>query len=212
MGISKKDTAVAGGVLLLLLATKKALASTTKETPKKADDDGAKLLARATQANANRWVTLFVDHPVSPLTAAALARWAGIESSGNATAHSRLDERGLMQAGASTVAEGGMSATDWSRLINSATTNKEQVALAVHYVNWLFERAAKYIAQAPKDPVDQVWYAKLYHQRPVDVRDGKMHGAAADMARELAERWKGDAKAMHRLRAANVVAWGTSEP
>jgi hypothetical protein len=39
-----------------------------------------------------------------------------------------------------------------------------------------------------------------------------MHGQALLMSRDLKERWKGDAKKMHRLRAANVVAFGVSDP
>jgi hypothetical protein len=145
--------------------------------------------------------------------AAAMARWIGLESSGNALAKSRLNERGLMQAGAHTVAEGGLSSREWDALVNPATTRKQQAGLAMKYVAWLWERAKRYVEQAPETFVpDQIWYAKLWHQWPVDVRDGELHGPAVDMARELAGRWYGDAKRMHRLRAANVVAFGTPTP
>ena len=69
-------------------------------------------------------------------------------------------------------------------------------------------RAARYIETPPVDPVDQIWYAYLYHQRPVDVRDSHMHGPAAEMSIELAADWHTDAHKLHRLMAANVVAWG----
>ena len=177
-----------------------------------AEGDGLALLARAEQEDATKWAALFADRPVSPLTALALARWAGIESSGNARVISSLDERGLMQAGPQTVEEGGMSAADWARLTDPTTTNKEHVDISARYVDWLWQRAAQHIHDPPQDPIDQVWYAKLYHQWPVDVRDGRMHGPAVEMARELAERWKDDAKRMHRLRAANVVAFGDPTP
>lgn len=174
--------------------------------------DGLALMARANQDDAHAWAALFVDHPVSPLTALALSRWAGIESSGDKLVVSVLNERGLMQAGPQTVEEGGMSPADWAKIVDPATSNKEQVGIAARYVDWLWQRAATHVTDPPKDPVDQVWYAKLWHQWPVDVRDGKMHGPAIEMARELAERWKADAKRMHRLRAANVVAFGDPTP
>lgn len=177
-----------------------------------AQGDGLALLARAEQKAASDWAVLFMDHPVSPLTAQALARWSGIESSGNARAVSSLDERGLLQAGPQTVSEGGMTQADWDRIVAPTTSNKENAGIMVRYADWLWKRAATHIADAPKDPVDQIWYAKLYHQWPVDVRDGGFHGPAIDMARELALRWKDDAKRMHRLRAANVVAFGDPTP
>jgi hypothetical protein len=144
--------------------------------------------------------------------AGALARWAGIESSGNPTAVSSLGERGLMQAGPQSVDEGALSPDQWDALINPDTGPSTHAGIAMHYVDWLYGRAARYIKAPPTGALDQLWYAKLYHQRPVDVRDGKMHGPAIPMARELARRWARDPKAMHRLRAANVVAWGTPTP
>lgn len=174
--------------------------------------DGLALMARAEQEAASKWAVLFMDHPVSPLTAQALARWAGIESSGDRNVVSSLNERGLMQVGPQTVEEGGMTAADWNRLVDPSVSNKDVAGIAVRYVDWLWQRASRHLTDAPKDPIDQVWYAKLYHQWPVDVRDGGFHGPALEMARELATRWADDAKRMHRLRAANVVAFGDPTP
>lgn len=208
------------GVALLLLGSKRKKGSgdktsSTAHAPKHPTgqvaspvEDAAHLLARANQTHGASWATLFSDVPVSPLVAQALARWAMLESSGNPVAVSKLGERGLMQAGPQTVSEGGMSKATWDKLTSRSTSLAEQAQIAVSYVDWLWQRAARYIEAPPVDPVDQVWYAYLYHQRPVDVRDGHMHGPAAEMSIELASTWHADPHKLHRLMAANVVAWG----
>lgn len=225
MGLTRNDSIFAVIVGLLMLGGKKAFAAMTSSH----DDgsDGAKLLARANQQAALAWVPIFASvhveakgtHPtISDAMAHAYARWAGVESSGNPITSSRIDERGLMQVGPKL---GGpdtvppppaFGQAEWVALTDPETHPDEQAAMAIHYVDWLYGRALKYIADPPSDPVDQVWYAKLYHQRPVDLRDGKLHGPAIPMARELAKRWANDSKAMHRLRAANVVAFGVPTP
>jgi hypothetical protein len=215
VGLRKDDTALAVGVGLLLLGGGKALAAAAGGPRKRLgspEEDGANLLKRANQARAQAWVQDFLAGGADPATAAALARWAGIESSGNPLETSRLGERGLMQAGPHTVEEGGLTAQEWAALVNPKTTRAAQAGLAVKYVDWLWQHASTHVADPPADPIDQIWYAKLWHQWPVDVRDFAMHGPAAAMARQLAAMWAGDEKRMHRLRAANVVAWGTPTP
>jgi hypothetical protein len=182
-------------------------------TSSKAADDGAKLQARAAPSAGDKWYTLFVQQDVPQELARALVRWAGIESSGNPLAVSKKGERGLLQVTKTTaLTEGALTSAEWDALGNASTTGEEHARIAYKLANWLWQRAKKHVANAPEDYISAVWYAKLYHQRPVDVRDGKMHGPALLMSRELAERWKNDAKKMHRLRAANVVAFGVSEP
>jgi hypothetical protein len=197
----------------LWLKGKKASASEAKPA---AADDGQKLVARANQAAAKAWVTLFKGQDVPPLLAEALARWAGIESSGNPLIPSKIGERGLLQIGAKSFADakkdGILTDADWAALSSPATTPAEHARLSYKIANWLWTRARKYVKNPPEDYISGVWYSKLYHQRPVNVRDGGMHGPAPLMALELADRWKTDPKKMHRLRAANVVAWGTPEP
>lgn len=220
MAISKSDAAIGAGVVLLLLAGKKALASTAPKPaagapPRPPDPTGAGLMKRANQAGASAWAKTFVSVPdqvISPLSAAALARWAGIESSGKPVNTSRLNERGLMQAGPQTVAEGGLTQADWEALNSAATPRAKHAQIAIKYVDWLAQRAMAHVARPPTDPIELIWYAKLYHQRPVDVRDGGMTGDAIADARRLAQLWAADSKAMHRLRAANVVAWGNPAP
>ena len=110
------------------------------------------------------------------------------------------------------------------------------------------QKAFTYVARPPVDPVEIIWYAKLWHQRPVDVRDAElvppgpdgkpqlapsgqpagMTGDAMADARALVEQHTmrlanaralpnpaaadTEEKALHRLRAANVVAFGTGTP
>lgn len=227
MAFTKQDTTAAAIVGLLLLGgagARKAFASTPGKTPAGGagpkppptpEADGAALLKRANQANAHAWAVTFVDNPshaTSPLAAAALARWAGIESSGKATNRSRLDERGLMQAGPAAVTDGELTQAEFDQLIAPSTTKAQHAALAIKYVDALANKAMTYVPHPPSDPVELIWYAKLWHQRPVDVRDAGMTGDAIADARRLAVQWAADAKAMHRLRAANVVAWGTATP
>lgn len=257
MPISKQDTAVAAILGLLALTGKKASASTGPRKPgagwkpRDPEKDAQALHKRANQKEAGAWAVTFADipgHPLSPLTAAALARWAGIESSGKATTRSRLDERGLMQAGPASVTDGELTPDEFAQLINPQTTRAQHAALAVKYVDALANKAMTYVANPPKDPVDLLWYAKLWHQRPVDVRDagivgpdaeGKqvltatghpagMTGDALSDSHALAVKYVGTLQhalasgdlagaqaadnALHRLHAANMVAWGTATP
>jgi len=223
VALSKQDTTAAAIVgLLLLVGGKKALAAQPGKTapagaapPPTPEEDGARLMERANQKAANAWAVVFADvpgHPISPLSAAALSRWVGLESSGKATNRSRLDERGLMQAGPASVTDGELTQAEFDQLIAPGTTKAQHAALAIKYVDALTNKAMTYVAHPPADPVELIWYAKLWHQRPVDVRDAGMTGDAIADARRLAQQWAHDAKAMHRLRAANVVAWGTATP
>ena len=115
------------------------------------------------------------------------------------------------------LAMGYLALTDleWSALLNPSTTNQQHAHMAMRQANWLWHRADPHIANPPDpvtDPISGIWYAYLEQQRPTDVRDGNLHGPALSMARELAQTWAGDAGKMHRLRAANVVAFGTPNP
>lgn len=216
--MTKNDTIAAVIVGLILLGGGAALAATSDDKKRKQlpggnpDDDGRKLVARANQKQASAWASDFVGHPMDPLSAAALARWAGLESSGDPLAKSRLNERGLMQAGPQSVSEGEMTQAAWDAMSDPKTSRRDQADIAANYVDALVKKASTHLGHAPADPIDRIWYAKLYHQRPVDVRDSHLTGVALDDARRLATEWAGDPKAMHRLRAANVVAWGTPTP
>jgi hypothetical protein len=221
LGTTEELFAVAA--LLLLGAKRKASAAATSDKADaragKADPDGEGLLARANQQAAEDWVTLFENEGAPADYAEALARWAGIESSGNPLAVSSQGERGLLQLTATTQKEGALTSTEWDALISPSTTRQQHAHMAMELANWLWHKAdalsggqAGDHVDPVTDPVSAVWYAKLYHQRPVDVRDAHLHGDALTMARELAQAWAGDAAKMHRLRAANVVAFGNPDP
>jgi Transglycosylase SLT domain len=231
MNMTKQETAALAILGLLMLGGGAAYASSNKgKTPASAgppppkpplppDADGAALLKRANQRAALDWAGVFLDHPVTPLASAALARWAGIESSGNPLSKSRLDERGLMQVGPHAVAEHELTQTLYDAILDPTTSRKVQADIAIAYVDALASKAAAHLLSEPTDPIDRIWYAKLYHQRPVEVRD--VYGPltkqfsttdAKFVAHVAAGQLASNAQAMHRLRAANVVAFGTPNP
>ena len=197
-------------VALFLFGGKSAKGSSSSSA-----DDGDALMRRAEQKAALDWIPFFRNEGAPEDYAEALARWAGIESSGNPLEVSSEGERGLLQLTRTTQQRGALTETEWNALISKSTTNQQHAHMAMELANWLWHQADALITDAPDpvaDPVDGVWYAKLYHQRPVDVRDGHLHGRALPMARELAERWKNDPQKLHYLRAANVVAFGVPNP
>jgi hypothetical protein len=201
--------------LLLLGGAGAVSAATRKEKRVTADVDGERLIARANQSMARAWVARFMSADAPQALAEGLARWAGIESSGDPLARSKLGERGLLQSTEqSALREKPVMLTwsEWDALSRKETPTEQHAKIAMRMANWLWARAKPHVIDAPNDFTSALWYGKLYHQRPVDVRDAKMHGPALPMARELAVRWANDAAKMHRLRAANVVAWGVPTP
>jgi hypothetical protein len=175
------------------------------------------LLKRANTEHAEFWMAILTDPsglnlPAS--TAAAVCRWFGIESSGNALTVSKSGERGLAQiTHTSAIDEKALTPAEWAAMISPSTTNEEHARIAWKVIEWCYSRATKYIyGPLPTDEIDQIWYAKLYHQRPVDVRDAHLTGEArADSAR-LEMQWAGDATKLHYLHAANVIAWNSLSP
>jgi hypothetical protein len=197
---------------LLLGGGKKAQAAPNRRSPEEeAAADGAALVRRASQGS--RWASLFQAAGVDAATAEALARWAGIESGGNPLAVSKLGERGLLQCMESTGLRGKIfSPGEWVALSDPATSDTTHAQLAVKLFRAMWAKAKPRVKDAPTNPIDQVFYAKLMHQWPRDFWDEKMHGPALPMAAELAQRWAGKPKSTHRLRAAAVVAFGVPEP
>lgn len=184
-----------------------AAADNSAPDPAWANQDGAKLLARANQHQALSWAPIFMDAGATPAEAQALARWAGLESSGNPRPNPPGNGGGLMQVGKGFVDMGVLTPAEYAKLTAPGTSNKEQAVYAIKYVHALWKLASKYVAQPPANPVDQVWYAYLYHMRPVDVRDGNLHGEAGPMALALYPVWSVAKAPLHRLHAANVVAF-----
>lgn len=204
-----------GVVILFLFGSKAAKASEKgKANP---TDDGNDLLKRANQKAAMDWFEYFKNEGAPDDYADALVRWVGIESSGNPLAVSSQGERGLAQITPTTQKEGALTDAEWAATIAKTTTKQQHAHIAMRVVDWCWLRADKFLPSddtidPATEPQDAVWYAYLYHWRPVEVRDGKLHGRALPMARELATRWAGDPAKMHALRAANVIAFGDPSP
>lgn len=198
----------AGELLLLALLFLKGKGKSG--TPKSHIASPAELLQRATQPRAMAWVPYFVDVGESPAVADALARWAGIESGGDPRSVSVLNERGLLQVGAQTQSEGGISAADWAELVNPDTLPNTDARIASHYWRWLLSRAIKHLPVAPLDGVDSVWFAYAYHQRPKDFTEwGTLPPNAASAAAYLLQHTGGNPQLAKRVAANNVVAFGT---
>lgn len=198
------DTAsLAVVALVFLLGKGKGVAG--KSSPQKDAD----LVKRANQAQAKAWVPILVGIGTPQMLAEATARWFGIESSGNPLAMSSGGERGLAQiTRTSALTEGALTTAEWEAMTNPKTTKQEHARIGVKVIDWCWTRAKKYVANPTGNAMDAIFYAKLYHQRPVDVRDGQLHGPALLMSRELEERWRNDPVKLHYLHAANVITFG----
>ena len=213
--LSKWELTGIGVALWFLFGESKSKAATASQERSSVDDE---LLKRANQAHAHDpWFAIFTQDSHPPLDAdiaAAICRWIGIESSGNPLEVSSSGERGLVQiTKTSALTEGALTSAEWDAMISPTTSPQEQARIAWKIIEWCWDRAKKYVAGGvAKDAIDQLWYAKLYHQRPVDVRDGKLTGDAAADSRRLEHEWAGSTQRLHYLHAANVVAWNSVLP
>ena len=207
---TKTEIGVGAAIAIYLLASgKKSSAATLPAHQGGAAGTDESLLRRADQAS--EWVSILVyDLGIPEAEAAADARWFGIESSGVATATSSQGERGLAQiTKTSALTEKALTQAEWDAMASVTTSEQEQARIALKVIAWCYVRASKYIKVPPIDPIEHIWYAKLYHQSPVDVRDAKLTGDAFADAARLEKTWANDAKRLHYLHAANVVAWGS---
>lgn len=203
--------ALAGAAWLFTRPSK--LVSKPVGTPGEGRNQGAALLVRAAQGKS--WVPDFEAAGASPALAAALGRWAGIESGGKANAESPIHERGLLQMGPHAVAEGYLTPEEWAALKSIATPRATHAKIALKLYGKFWDKAKRYVSNPPEGPVDRVWYAKMYHQRPAFLAQAKAHGPARLMAGTLATRWvKSGPMGLHNryLRAANVVAFNDADP
>lgn len=204
--------AVLGGIYLL---SRGGSASTAKPvgTPAGGRNHGAALLTRAAQGKS--WVPDFEAAGASPDLAAALGRWAGIESGGKATAESPIHERGLLQMGPHAVREGYLTQTEWDALKSPSTSRATHAKIALKLFGKFWDKAKRYAKNPPTADIDRVWYAKMYHQRPQFLATAQAHGPARLMAGTLAHRWeKSGPMGLHNryLRSANVVAFNDPDP
>lgn len=216
--LSKLEIAAALGVGVWILS--KGSKAPAKGGPVKSADD--KLLSRANQSRAREWEPILMyDLGIPEAQALAATRWFGIESGGNPRAVSSEGERGLAQiTHTSAITEGALSQAEWDALGDPDKSSspgfgkvQDDARLAEKVIAWCYRRASSHIHGAPPiDPIEQIWYAKLYHQSPVDVRDAKLSGDAIADAHRLEHEWAADPKKLHYLHAANVVAWGSVLP
>jgi hypothetical protein len=206
---------IGGGLAILFLATRNAKAAVAQ----KASSADASLITRANSPDALAWlgpIETALNLPDD--VAQAVVRWIGIESGGHGAGDPRgvssQGERGLAQiTRTSALTEGALTLSEWNSLVDKNTGGDEQVRIAWKVIQWSYMRATKYIKVPPAhDEIAQIWYAKLYHQRPVDVRDAELTGEAKSDAFRLEMEWAGDATKLHYLHAANVVAWNSLTP
>lgn len=167
------------------------------------------LVRRANQPRAKAWANDFQNLGVPPSMAQAYARWAGIESSGNPLAVSPIGERGLFQV-TKTTAKNTVTPAEWEAMTRPTTARAEHARMALAQAAKYWARAKTKIKNAPNDPASIVWYSKAWHARPADFKGGVMHGSASDMSRQLERQWANDPRAMRRLHASNVIAFGVT--
>jgi hypothetical protein len=212
--LSKWEIAAAVGVGIWALSrSSKASTSKPGSSPGSTDAD-AKLLSRANQSHAEQWIPILVyDLGTPQAKAEAAARWFGIESAGDPRAVSSMGERGLAQiTKTSALTEKALTQAEWDAMADVTTSLQDDARIALKVIAWCYQRATKYLKVPPIDSIEQLWYAKLYHQSPVEVRDAKLTGDAIADAHRLETEWAKDAKKLHHLHAANVVAWGSVLP
>ena len=173
------------------------------------------LLKRANGKRAHDWFVKLREHGASEHDANGLTRWMGIESSGNPLAISPIGERGLLQSTRTTaLVEKLFTPEQWAALVDPNTTNDTHAMLALKQFAWHKMRAKRLIYNAPPDHdvASWMWYAKAHHTRPQDLVEGKAHGPALQMTRDLQTRWKDKPAYVRRLRVANVIAFGELNP
>lgn len=170
----------------------------------------AGLVPRANQESAHAWIPDLIAAGASPALAEMLARWIGIESSGNPTKASSKGEYGLLQLMPSSVKDAGFTPLEWAELKNPTTTRAEQARLALKQFAHHQARAQKAVGKGwPGNAAgESVFYAKLHHARPVDLKAIPLTGNARADANALAAKWKNDPAALVRLAAAKVITWG----
>jgi hypothetical protein len=186
----------------------------TKKAAQAADalDRASKLQARANQDAAKKWIPDLIAAGASPYLAAALSRWIGIESSGNPSKPSKAGEYGLLQILPSTAKE-ALTPGEWLQLKDPTTSRADQAKIAIKQFMWHQSKAKKYVKKWPgNDAGASVFYAKMHHTRPADLKAVKLTGDASADQRALVAKFKNDPAALLRLASASVVTWGTVMP
>jgi len=173
--------------------------------------DATEFVRRANQKRALDWIPEFIRAGASPELAAGLARWAGIESSGNPLAVSPIGERGLLQATrTSALKEKLFTPGEWDELVSPNTTRARHAQLALKQWAYHVRRGRRWVANPPPDSdiVSWLYYAKAHHTRPADMTADRFHGPAEQMHADLVFRHKGDVARSRRAFSAAAVAFG----
>jgi hypothetical protein len=208
--VTTGDLLIAG--LAWLLLGRRASAATKSKAAASTLQEVSSLQARANQPAAQAWIPDLENAGASHDLAAALARWIGIESSGNPSKPSKAGEYGLLQILPST-ARAALTPGEWLQLKDPTTARSDQAKIALKQFMWHQDKARAHVAKWPGNGSwDSIFYAKLHHQRPADLVHAGLTGDAHADARALVQKWKNDPKALHRLAAASVVTWGTITP
>ncbi len=180
---------------------------TPPATPAQARARVNALVARANQKAALGWIPTLVRAGATQAEAEGLARWIGIESSGDPLAVSRLGERGLLQCSPAT-AKLVFTPSEWDMLTSKNTDRETHAKLALKQFRWHVKRAK---LDATRPVTDRLWYAKAHHMRPADLRTSTLRPDAASAAAIVAAHATAPNEQI-RLAAANVVAFGSPTP
>jgi hypothetical protein len=106
-----------------------------------------------------------------------------------------------------------LTVPEWEAMASQATSRAEHARIAMKQFRAHVRRASRWVTNPPAPgSVDWIAYAKMNHTRPLDLREAKLHGAAAPMLRDLAARWAGNADRARRVAVASVVAFGKVAP
>jgi hypothetical protein len=210
----QRDTVIVLGAVAVFVLGRSGTARALSVKSKESSSGEDALVARANQSRARYWAGEFTAFPgVSAEYSRALSRWAGIESGGDPLALSPIGERGLLQSTRTTaLQEGAFTPAEWAELQDRNTMATRHADLAVRFARWIWARARRHVKNPPTDDASIAWYSKLYHARPRDLVLANASGEALAVARRLESEWRDDPKALHRLHAANVVAWGVIRP
>ena len=167
------------------------------------------LVPRANQKLAKDWHPILVRAGAHPDLALGLTRWIGIESSGRPLAVSKLGERGLLQISPAT-AKLALTDKEWAALANTHTTPEEHARIAIKQFAFHAKKALG-LDYVKRPPVDALWWAKVHHAWPADLKRTALRPDAKLAATVAGQNITTDRERL-RLAASNVVAFGTPDP
>lgn len=204
---------IIGGILVLVgLASSGSASAHEAEPVNQSESERYRSLRRRADQGRNWDVDFYnalirigFDPANASTVAQALARWAGIESSGKATkdeTSAGFSERGLLQATKEVFFEGGGTPTEWNLILGSTTSRATQADLMIKYFNGVMLRVAKLLRANPikvsdwkNSPLlnDFVWMAYTYHALPIVLKEMIEQGLLGTSRFELSNAWRSGA-------------------